>query len=399
MRVLFLITLIIIVNSLNAQDSKNLKSDSLQLTELINDATDQIEEIEERYEADIEPILIKLEEINKVLKVATGQFKSDSARDSYIIGLSQKIQQTDQLQITKKEYEIKSLKIRYRKGVEIIKLLYEKIVDLDHHFTSLNAQQSLLSLSNPHSYPDFSKNLTSINNKLKKKNKFVLPDFLQSNPFITTALSISSILLSDQTQTDKNTDFNKVACILDFTAKMSSSLNIIYFETEYLKEENIKLKSQCENLFNDYVSLIDYENSLTYCRKNDDWESLYGKLETKFDTIQDLAIQSNTSLYKGTVGEINAKFSINKLVTFINQYNTLITQINDYYIKFQKIASTYDNEEKCSAWISEDFNDLKKEIEETISKFDFAYNLPEVKGSKLKSLLYGELEQTDANKR
>lgn len=51
--------------------------------------------------------------------------------------------------------ELIVLKDRYRKSIELIKFLYEKILGLDHHFSSLQTHQNVQQLSNPHHYPEF----------------------------------------------------------------------------------------------------------------------------------------------------------------------------------------------------------------------------------------------------
>ena len=53
--------------------------------------------------------------------------------------------------------ELDILAIRYKKGIELIKLLYEKILGLDHHFSGMQTYQNILLLSNPHTYPEFQK--------------------------------------------------------------------------------------------------------------------------------------------------------------------------------------------------------------------------------------------------
>ena len=51
--------------------------------------------------------------------------------------------------------EIELLRIRFEKGIELIKILYEKLLALDHHFTGMQTYQNILMLSNPNTYPDF----------------------------------------------------------------------------------------------------------------------------------------------------------------------------------------------------------------------------------------------------
>src|SRR5690606_12219135 len=56
-------------------------------------------------------------------------------------------------------------KIRYLKGLQIIKILYEKTLSLDHHFTSVATFNEINNLSNPNNYPEFTKMKDDISNK------------------------------------------------------------------------------------------------------------------------------------------------------------------------------------------------------------------------------------------
>jgi len=75
--------------------------------------------------------------------------------------------------------------------------------------------------------------------------------------------------------------------------------------------------------------------------------------------------------------------------TFIEKYSNFVSQGGEYYKKFSKIASNYENEKTCSAILPEQFKQLRSDIDETLDKFNSAYKMPEVQGSKLKDMLYG----------
>lgn len=47
-------------------------------------------------------------------------------------------------------------KIRYIKGLQIIKILYDKTLALDHHFASVSTLNEINKMANPNQYPEFS---------------------------------------------------------------------------------------------------------------------------------------------------------------------------------------------------------------------------------------------------
>lgn len=286
------------------------------------------------------------------------------------------------------EQSLRLLKLRYAKGIELVKMLYEKILSMDHHFSSLKAQQELLQLSNPHYYPDFKLTRQIIDEKVRRKYGFQLPAVLQTNPYVAAAFSILGLVLSPVGAGEKQVEAEKIACVLDFTVRMHHDLSVIYFETGYLREANLTLKKACESLFSDCARQVDYRIPLDICRSTDDWERLFNLLDQQVDQVLQAARTGDEKLLVKT--EANLRFAIDRIVQFINRYSDFVNQGNEYYKKFGKIAGAYQNELVCAASLPDSFRQLKTDIEQTLEKFNSAYCLPEVQGSRLKDLLYGE---------
>jgi len=85
----------------------------------------------------------------------------------------------------------------------------------------------------------------------------------------------------------------------------------------------------------------------------------------------------------------NLQFSIDRVGAFIEKYGNFVSQGGEYYKKFSKIAGSYENEKTCSTVLPDQFKQLKNDIDETLDKFNSAYKMPEVQGSKLKDMIYG----------
>ncbi|MBL7776168.1 MAG: hypothetical protein JNK89_09210, partial [Saprospiraceae bacterium] len=134
---------------------------------------------------------------------------------------------------------------------------------------------------------------------------------------------------------------------------------------------------------------VGYTVSLTVCRENDDWEQLFSRL----DQYIAQALQStDPNAIAQKKARTNLQFATDRIVHFLDKYCAFVAQGNDYYKKFEKIASSYAHEKACTDVLPESFNRLKLDIEITLDKFNNAYNLPEIQGSRLKDLLYGILD-------
>ena len=71
--------------------------------------------------------------------------------------LIKKDQFREQLKVIQYNSAFDISKIRYLKGLQIIRILYEKMLSLDHHFASVATFNEINNLSNPNHYPDFIK--------------------------------------------------------------------------------------------------------------------------------------------------------------------------------------------------------------------------------------------------
>lgn len=307
---------------------------------------------------------------------------------SYTKALQEKVLLQEMLRQVEDDIYVELLRVRYLKGLDLIKLLYEKVLSLDHHFATMQTLQHVSALSNPNNYPAFQENQKLLADRLKKKSGVTMPALLQSNPFVSTTFSLVAALLGDGEPKQKEKDLEEISCILDFTLRMSHDLNTIYYETEYLKQGNESLKEDIMALFADYTKPIGYYVALDKCRKNDDWEAVTEALEKTLKEVEDGNKDPNLSKM-AMKHRNNLEFSIDRLLDFMDKYTAFVSQGEKYYHKFLVIVDNYANAKACATKMPQQFTDLKKDIEISIEKFNTSYKLSELKGSKLKDLLYG----------
>lgn len=314
-----------------------------------------------------------------------GEITSELVRDLWYRSLL-----ADSLRTLEKNYSVDITLTRYKKGLELIRLLYEKILALDHHFTSLKTYQNVAALTNPNTFPEFRSAKEVIEKRLSRKSSLQLPPIFESNPYLSAAFSVVASVIGDGAPEEREGELGQIACILDFTVRMNNELSLIFYETEYLKESNIALKEDCQSLFKDYVQPLGYFTSLPECRKEDDWEKVYALLGSYADEMKELSGNAaDVALEEAYDLQVDLEFSVDRLLDFINKYVAFISQGEKYYQKFEIIANSYTHEEVCSTRLPAEFSNLKEDIQISITKFNESYEITALKGSKLKDLLYG----------
>ncbi len=335
-------------------------------------------------------------EANHLLRKYSGKRKK-----KFRNALNKKFELEDTFRKNKQMYDVSMIEIRYRKGIDLIKLLYEKILGLEHHFTGMQVYQNVSTLSNPNTYPEFRKAKEMLNQKKHRKFALEMPNLLQSNPFMSATFTLISSFLSNDSKNEKQRDFDEIACVLDFTVRMNGDLNTIRHEVEFLKKANENLKLECERLFEEYTKVVGYLVPLETCRTQDDWENLYEKINAFVGEMQGDGMEEMEGgmepvppmFLENSKDHINLEFATRRVSDFIIKYSDFTNRGVQYYQKFDNIISSYENESTCQEVIPRQFSELKFDIKSTIEKFNNTYNLPEIQGSRLKDLMFGLVQR------
>jgi hypothetical protein len=326
---------------------------------------------------------IKSQEKEFQIKAINWSLQNTVSNEDKINLLIQKDVLKDEIEQLKLENASDISKIRYIKGLQIIRILYEKVLGLDHHFASVRTFSEISKMANPNQYPEFEKIKNLVKERKDKKQGFDLTSILGSNTLISVINTFSNMMVSNLSKEEKEKELANVECILDFTLRMQTDLNTIYYETAFLQASNDGIKQDIETLFKDYTKSLNYMVALDECRKNDDWDKISTQLETYLTTMNNATgVQKNKML-------INLEFPIDRLIQFITQYNNFVNEGEKFYQKFETILNSYENEKQCESKLPMEYKKLKQDTKVAIDKFNVAYRPVEVNGSKMKEILYG----------
>ncbi|MEM7087098.1 MAG: hypothetical protein AAF489_13005 [Bacteroidota bacterium] len=341
-----------------------------------------IHEIKSEYETRANYLYRKLYYVNKRLKITSNPIEQ-------LNGLLEKDSLKEQLIQLRLNEQTDISKIRYIKGLQIIKILYEKTLSLDHHFASVSTFSEINKISNPNNYPEFASIKELIKSKKDKRSGFDLTKVLGNNIYTSVAHSLISLFTDTSTsREDKQANLQQVECILDFTLRMHNDLNTIHFETKFLQKNNDNIMNELQRLFVDFTKPIQYKKQLKECRNKDDWDSVREYLDEYLKEL-DLVMADESERRKAQKMQINLEFPIDRLLQFITQYNAFIDQGGKFYEKFGIMLSSYENEKQCGDKTPIEYLKLKENVSIAIEKFNTAYKPVEINGSKMKEILYG----------
>jgi len=349
------------------------------LSETLAEMAECIMKVKQTYSQKKNEICVELDEVHAALQ------RKKTNRKALQHLMRKEVLRT-QLEEVEFNEEFEICKIRYVKGLQVVKILYEKVLSLDHHFASARTFSEINKLSNPNSFQEFSNIRDLLEDHKKKGNNITLPSILDGNVFASFAEVLINISGSDLSEKEKTESLEEVECILDFTLRMYNDLHIIYFETSYLQASNEDIKRNIETLFKEYTKSIAYKGQLSECRLTDDWEGVEEHLDIYIEEALEEGVMVKSELL------VNLKFPIDRLVQFINQYNSFIDDGKKYYQKFDIILESYENEDMCQESLPIEFSRLRSDMDIAIEKFAIAYKPVEINGSRMKEILYGVRE-------
>ena len=358
------------------------KSNNKTIKSILQELQSETHLIQEHYNITNQKLYEKLEKVTRELRITR-------IIERQVALLIQKDELQEQLRNNKIFEETDISKIRYLKGLQIIKILYEKTLSLDHHFASVSTFNEINNLSNPNQYPEFAKMKDATKSKQDKKAGFNLSSILGDNIYTSVVHSLVSLFADTSTsKAEKEKSLKDVECILDFTLRMHNDLNTIYFETAFLQKSNENIIKELEQLFVDFTKPIKYKTSLKQCRNADDWDAVRENLNRYLQELNKI-IYDDSQRNKAHKMQINLEFPIDRLLQFVTQYNMHINQGAKFYEKFGIMLNSYENEKQCETKIPPEYIKLKANIETSIESFNTAYKPVEINGSKMKQVLYG----------
>jgi hypothetical protein len=361
----------------------NINDPNEEITILLGELGSQLEEIQGVYE--VKNIILQ----ERLISLTKSLQNENTTTDYKVAILIEKDHIQSELKTNALSESSDISKIRYLKGLQIIKILYEKTLTLDHHFSSVATFNEMNNLSNPNRYPEFVKMKDDMTSKQDKREGFNLTNILGNNIYTSVVHTVVSLFSnSNASKTEKEASLKEVECILDFTLRMHNDLNTIFFETSFLQKSNDNVIKELEQLFVDYTKPIKYKTPLKECRNSDDWDEVRENLKKYLNEL-DKAIKDESQRYRAHKMQINLEFPIDRLLQFITIYNGHIDQGGKFYEKFGIMLNSYENEQQCATKIPAEYKKLKESIAISIEKFNTAYKPVEINGSKMKQILYG----------
>jgi hypothetical protein len=224
---------------------------------------------------------------------------------------------------------------RYRKGISLMRTLYEKLLALDHHFSGANT------------------------------------DWNWQRPVRAIASTGDLTPLQGENQREE---------LVELMYRQ------VYREMMYLRIRNESLLQDCKHLFVQYTSVVDYHTNLELTRGTDNWEALEAQIDLLEQNWGQAFDKDPNSQWRK---HIDIEFSVDRVLDFLNRYLDHVRDCRMHFQALEKWAIQERQYHSVDPHLQEDWKWLERQVRQALLRFESAYALPEIEGSRLKDLLYG----------
>ena len=334
-----------------AQEEQN--GDSAIVKSLKN-AQMEIKRIEEEFDNSVISKLTDLNEIkSRIVILANNSTLTSTEVKELTVLTNKKVLIEDELFHKNRLSNVNKLQTRYETGFSILKAMLLQLENLDSKYKDLKLYKTYSNIANPLQYREFNNNLSEIENTLKRKKGFditlpsPLSEIVNKNPTIASGYSIVTAVLSTLSAPVKSEKFKTIRDVLILTGSMQTDLNLINNEIDYLEHRVSLYLRKTETFFSEYLKSIEYTKSYAqFITDNDNQtiENMKGSVFTGITNDINNNINNYTYSINQTEKEIEITFNLIRLVDLINEYKIVLSETENYYMKFETMIKKYDNQ-------------------------------------------------------
>lgn len=308
----------------------------------------------------------------------------------------------------KERYEssVVTLGDRFEAGERVVSHILKETNQFSLSFSQLQLQDEFSKLSDPTTYSEFNIALKTSLDGLK--NRRILPDISEvndlksvvpvlNNPIISTTISVASFFLARYNKKAKmnNEAFAKLTCILDYTNSLKSEHQILSARLQELNDKLSAFRENTRTFFGQYLETINYKggykkyiedkNTLNYDFMRQYREQFFNVLLADRDKVGIITFDTNK--------DDDVLFNIEQVKFYLNQYEQLLTEINDFINSYDKFVQKQKkgSNDACASFYKETsaiFNKIDNQLKTVKDNFNIVFDENQV-DKNTKRILFG----------
>jgi len=359
MKISFMILLSIVFLSNTVYSQTAPTTTPTPTVETTNQNDDELKKLYQdlqKKQSDLEKRQREYEESLKVISTSRNE-KSGQIQtlDQRIAEIETRYQKLNEIVEQRKENESLTKKIQARTILDSYKRVIGDSRNMAFAFGFVKTNSSLQEKINPINNATFKKELNSLKNKLGDNEKNLISDNpVFKNPFVSIALSIGSLLVSNFSGNEKLNKFKNMVCILDISIKISPRVEKFQYDLNVIKLGVDTFEKETETEFVEFIQRVTGNKNFTKYEDLDNAGFTDDKLE---EAIEKYLNAPNNS---GKIDRENIKIRMDEYTSILNQTNNLLIALDDTF----KDISINLTQSVCNLPLGKEMaNDFKNEID------------------------------------
>ncbi|MEM6647275.1 MAG: hypothetical protein AAF730_13595 [Bacteroidota bacterium] len=306
-------------------------------------------------------------------KLAEIEVQARQAADltTQLAAAQQRLALLEQVNRTRFGSEIDLERLRFRTGREVLSQMIGDSEKLKFTLDLATIMDDFSQLANPMNSSVFKARFEEIEAK-RGKNSPVLngvSGFL-SNPYVSAALSLSSLFTSRLKRDAKTEVFHDITCVVDFSTRTQTDLRVINTQLGAMSTRLDELNANLKTFFRSYAGAVGYAGDWEQYR-TDKQRSIVADptddpLRSFIDNVRadSLVMQSRIGVTSPKLAPL--KYNVEQLTAYVDEYEGVLKDMDTYLRAFQEMVRGYADYE-CSG-----IEDLQARLASIDTKLDAA---------------------------
>ncbi len=299
-------------------------------------------------QADIERITAEVQAENKKLEERLANLESNLASQKDVIKV---LTNANKIRY---EASVSTLSQRYDAGERIIYHIIKETNQFNLSFSQLLLQNEFSYLSDPTSYRVFNNSMDTSMDLLRDRKMLqgttsdvidMLP--MLNNPIISTSVSMVSFFLANYHKKGKmkNDALHELSCVLNYTNQVKTEYQIVASNLQHLHSRLEAFRDASKGFLGEYLEAIDYKGGyqqFIHDKNNLPYDFMKKQRASFFDNLKNDVDNVGIIRYE-TSKDDNVLFYIEQVKFYLNEYQLLLIEIDDFIKNYEKFVASQKN--------------------------------------------------------
>ncbi|GAB5521191.1 MAG: hypothetical protein RhofKO_34420 [Rhodothermales bacterium] len=294
----------------------------------------------------------RIQELAEKLANVEAQARQAADLTTQLAAAQQRLDLLEQVNRARFGSEIDLERLRFRTGREVLSQMIGDSEKLKFTLDLATVMDDFSQLANPMNSSVFKARFEEIEEKRGKNSPILsgVSGFL-SNPYVSAALSLSSLFTSRLKRDVKTEVFHDITCVVDFSTRTQTDLRVINTQLGAMDTRLNELNTNLKTFFRLYAGAIGYTGDWDMYREAKQRSIVADPTDDALRSFinharaDSLVMQSRIGVTSPKLAPL--KYNVEQLTSYVDEYEGVLKDMDTYLRAFQEMVRGYADYE-CS---------------------------------------------------